>query len=206
MNKTTWAIVLAGVFGLGLVITATGAQSGGLGSSAVAVVSVAKVSEAYQRTRDLEAHFEQQRQQYNQERAAKRDQIERGMKALQEQFKPGTPEFKQRKTELLVLQAELQVLEDDGTRELEGKLAASLRDIFADIQGVVAQVAKEQGLDVVLASDEMPEESAVTTSMARQQILLQKVVFWSPRVDITDAVIARINTQYEQKKAAAQGQ
>ena len=162
----------------------------------IAIVNVAQASESYVKTKDLEAQFEQLRQQYRSEINAKRDRLERGAKALREEFKPGTAEFEQRQRELAQLEWELQYYQEAEGAKLERGLADSLRQIFGDIQRVVGQVAVEQGYDVVLAADELPAESPDSTNMARQQILLQKVLFWNPRVDLTQEVIARLNAQY----------
>ena len=82
----------------------------------------------------------------------------------------------------------------------EQGLADSLREIYVDIKGIVGEVALERGIDVVLASDLMPPQVPGAPNQVRQQILLQKVVYWNTRVDITDEVVARLNAQYQKKQ------
>ena len=171
----------------------------------VAIVNVAMASESYAKTTDLEAQFEQLRTKYRDEINAKRDRLERGIKALREEFKPGTAEFDQRQQELAQLEWELKYYQEMEGAKLERSLAASLRQIFADIQRTVGQVAQERGCDVVLAADELPSDTPDTTNMARQQILLQKVLYWSPRVDLTQEVVARLNAQYQATRPATPG-
>ncbi|HNQ24489.1 MAG TPA: OmpH family outer membrane protein [Phycisphaerae bacterium] len=163
----------------------------------IAVVNVARVSDGYLRTKDLEAYFNQQRVQYNEQRTAMRDRLERGTASLREELKPGTPEYDQRRKELAQLEWELQYFQDAQGQKLEQGLASSLRLIYEDIQQVVAQVAQEKGYDLVLTYDQLPAEPPDTTSMARQQIVLQKVIYWSPGVDLTDEVIARLNAKHQ---------
>ena len=171
----------------------------------VAIVNVAQASESYARTKDLEAQFEQLRQQYRNEINAMRDRLERGAKALREEFKPGTTEFDRRQRELAQLEWELQYYQETEGAKLERGLADSLRQIFGDIQRTVGQVAREQGYDVVLAADELPPDSPDSTNMARQQILLQKVLYWNPRVDLTQEVIVRLNAQYKATRPETSG-
>lgn len=171
--------------------------SGGFGSTRVAVLNVPAVSERYLRTSDLEARFDQQRAKFNQQRDALREKIERATRSLQEEFKPGTTEFEERRKQLAVLEAELQwFVETEGQKTEEG-LASSLRSIYGDIEAVVREVAEERGIDVVLASDQLPDDPPGSTRQARQQIVLQKVVYWNPRVDLTDEVVARLNAKYK---------
>jgi len=190
-------MVLAGV------AQAAGAQTAP--QAKVAIVNVAKVSESYAKTSDLEAQFEQLRVKFRDNINDKRDRLERGVKALREEFKPGTAEFDQRQQELAQLEWELKYYQEMEGGKLERSLAASLRQIFADIQRTVGQVAQERGCDVVLAADELPPDTPDTTNMARQQILLQKVLYWSPRVDLTQEVIARLNAQYQATRPATPG-
>lgn len=175
-------------------------QQDRFGSTRVAVVDVPAVSERYLRTSDLEARFEQRRVKFNRERDALREKIERAGRSLQEEFKPGTGEYGERRKQLAMLEAELQWFMETEGEKIERHLAGSLRSIYDDIQAIVGEVAKEQGIDVVLAADRMPEETPRATTQARQQIVLQKVVYWSPRVDLTDEVVTRLNTEYKARR------
>ncbi len=173
------------------------AQDGASGSARVAVVNVAVVSEKYARTADLEARFEDERRRLQQERDTLQGKIERTTRSLQEELKPGTEAFEARRKELAMLESELQWFIEFEGRRVEQSLANSLRSIFSDIQGAVREVAEEKGIDIVLAYDRLPEENPETPNQARQQILLQKVVHWSPRVDLTAEVIQRLNAKYK---------
>lgn len=176
-------------------------QQHAVASPTVAVVSVPKVSERYHRTGDLEAGFEKKREQLNQEREAIRDKIQLTARSLEEELKPGTDAYRSRQKQLAILKAEHQFFVEVETKQIERQLAESLRMIFADIQAVVRVVAEERGIDLVLAADMMPQGAPETPLQVRQQIILQKVLFWAPRVDLTDEVIVRLNAQYEARKS-----
>ena len=168
-----------------------------MGQPVVAVVNVPAVSERFQKTADLEAHFDAIRRTLNEQRDALREKIERTARSLEEEFKPGTDDFRARRKQLAMLEAELQYFIESEGRRIEQGLATSLRAIFDDIQATVRLVAEEKGIDIVLAADRMPDETADTGAQVRQQILLQKVLYWSPQADITDAVVTRLNARYE---------
>lgn len=167
----------------------------------VAVVNIGKVSELYKRTADLEAEFGKKREGLNTQRDALRDKLQRLGRALQEEFKPGTDEYMARQKEFVMLQAELKYFKESHSEQIEKELAASLRTIYGDIRTVVEEIAKERGIDVVLASDELPPGAPPNTTQMRQQIVLQKVIYWRPELDITDAVVERVNARYDKKKS-----
>lgn len=171
----------------------------------VAVVDVPAVSARYRRTADLENEFEKRRLKLNEQRDALREKIDRDNRSLQEQFKPGTSDFEQRSKELALSRAELEWFMDTEGQRIEADLAKSLRSIYRDIHTMVGQVAQEHGFDVVLAVDRLPDEIPKSTSQARQQIVLQKVVYWTPQVDLTEEVIARLNTKYAAEHSGAPG-
>ncbi|MFQ5512736.1 MAG: OmpH family outer membrane protein [Candidatus Krumholzibacteriia bacterium] len=185
-----------------LTLTTLATNQPAAGTTRVAVVSVGVVSERYLRTEALEARFDQRRTELNRKRDEYQQKIQRLRRSLDEEFKPGTSEFQERRKQLAVTEAELQwFMETEGQR-IETDLAGSLRAIFDDIREVVRDVAEEKGIDVVLASDKLPDGSPPGTNQARQQILLQKVLYWSPRVELTEEVVTRLNARYKARQAA----
>ena len=173
----------------------------GDGATRVAVVNVPLVSENYQKTTDLEAHFEGIRRNLNERRNALKDKIDRAGRSLQEELKPGTDAYRERRKQLALLEAELQwFVESEGQRAEQG-LAESLKEIYSDIQTAVREVARESGIDVVLAADKLPKMPPDSAVRVRQQILLQKVLYWNPRLDITDQVVTWLNAKYGSDRA-----
>ena len=166
------------------------------GSVRVAVVNVPAVSEQYLRTTDLEAEFEKLRKAFNEQREALQSRVDRTARSLQEELKPGTEEHWERRKQLALLDAELQVFVESEGQKVESKISSSLRAIFDDILAATREIARERGIDVVLASDQMPKNVPESSTQVRQQIMLQKVLYWSPGVDLTDDVIARVNAKY----------
>jgi Skp family chaperone for outer membrane proteins len=169
----------------------------------VAVVNVAGVSEKYAKTADLEAQFDAVRRKLNQERDAMKEKIEKANRSLQEELKPGTDEFRARRKQIALMEAELQWFVESEGQKVEKSLAESLRSIYADIQVVVREIAQEKGVDIVLAADQLPAETPDSANQVRQHILLQKVLFWNPSVDLTDEVITRLNTRYKASAPAS---
>ena len=95
------------------------------------------------------------------------------------------------------MEAELQWFVDSEGQKVERELAEALRSIYDDIQGAVHEVAQERGADLVLTIDQLPGDTPDSPTQVRQMILLQKVLYWKPELDITDTVIARLNGRYK---------
>lgn len=167
------------------------------GSTTVAVVNVGAVSEKYARTADLEAQFDAIRRKLNQERDSMKDKIEKANRSLQEELKPGTDEYRARRKQVALMEAELQWFVESEGQKVEKGLADSLRGIFGDIQTVVREVAQEKGVEIVLASDQLPAETPDSPTQVRQFILLQKVLFWAPSLDLTEEVVTKLNARYK---------
>lgn len=124
------------------------------------------------------------------------DRLERAKRSLQEELKPGTNEYNERKKQVAMIEAEINWFVETEGQRIEQGLASSLSSIFDDIQKAVAHVAAEKGLDIVVAADQMPREAPEIPNQVKQQILLQKVIYWKPNVDITEEVIAKLNAGY----------
>jgi len=168
-----------------------------LGPVKIAVVNVPRISQEYVKTRDLEALFEVKRVELNQQRTVMTDGIERTRRSLQEELKPGTPDFDARRKDLAMQEAALQWFVESEGQRIEMELASALLGIYIDIQATVYETAPQHQIDIVLAADQLPNETPQSPTQVRQQIALQKVVFWSPRVDLTDQVVARLNEKYQ---------
>lgn len=166
----------------------------------IAVVNVGEVSEKYERTKDLESHFDNVRRTLQSQRDELKEKAERTAKSLSEELKPGTEEYRNRRKELAMMEAQLQYFVDSEGKQIEAELAESLRSIFDDIQTVIKAMAEEKGFDLVLVADSMPPGAPDNTQQVRQQIVLQKVLFASPRVDITNEVVTRLNDKYRAAK------
>lgn len=169
-----------------------------LGSPKVAVVNVPLAHEKYARTKDLEAEFEVHRRQFNETRESFRDRIERETLAIRD-FKSGTPDYEERGKQIAQLQFEMQWFVESGQRKLDAQLAKALKLIFTDIKAEIRRLAEERGIDVVVAADESPDDPSPTSAGQKNQILLQKVLYWSPEVDLTDELIARLNDRYSKQ-------
>jgi Skp family chaperone for outer membrane proteins len=184
----------------GVTLAAPQDPSGGVRA---AVVNIPRASEEYRKTADLEAHFGELRDTFTKQRDAQREQIQRMTRSLQEELKPGSEDFRHRAKQVAMMEAELAWFNEAEGEHIEMGLRTSLLAIYEDIHSAVREVAAEKGLDLVLTADQLPQEQPSSAGQVRQQILLQKVLYWSPSLDITDEVVERLNLRYQQRAEAA---
>jgi len=182
-------VVLAVVTASSLLIPATaGAQN-------IAVMDVARIFEDYEMTRDLEALFEDRQRAVSKEAESRRKSIEQMRRALAA-FDPTSEDFARREKDLIRAETEYQIWSGYEERRLKTEHKNWLMRIYRRTQKVVGEVARERSVDLVLTYDRLVND-APDSGALRQQILLQKVIYHSDRVDITNEVLKRLNKQYE---------
>jgi len=72
----------------------------------------------------------------------------------------------------------------------------TVRDALAeDFAGVVEKIAAQDGYDIVLYRDEF-EPILTDPEAVREQIRSRKVLYCSPRADITAIVLDKLNADY----------
>lgn len=180
-------------------LVAVSAFSGGaaaLGES-IAVLDVARIFEQYQMTRDLERLFEEQRRALTAEADKRRESMDQMRRALAA-FDPASEDFARREQELVRAEVDFQVWSTYEERKLKTDHKNWLMHIYRNTRGVVADVAKSRGFDLVITYDRLADDAPDSTTL-RQQILLQKVIYHSDRVDITEEVLNKLNSAYQSR-------
>ncbi len=176
-------------------------QPGSQAPTNIAVVNLAAVFEKYQMTRDLEERFGRRREEVKAESRGKQENIALLRNAL-EQFKPGTADFRQREEELVRSEIEFEVWLEVQERRLKSEHKSWLESIYRNTQEVVARIAAQRGIDLVLTYNDL-EEDAPDSLAFKQQILLRTVIFASPRTDVTAPVIETLDAEYRNSGGTA---
>lgn len=184
---------------LSAVPSQVGSQSPG--SPNIAVVNLAQLFERYQMTSDLEQMFDERRQGVA-AAAQKRREAVNVMRTGLARFKPGSPDFTRREEDLVRAEIEFQVWLEMQERRLKGQHKQSLQQIYRDTRQAVAKLAAERRIDLVLTYDELEDEAPDSVAF-KQQILLKKVIFASGRIDLTETVLAMVNSEYRKRGGAA---
>jgi len=163
----------------------------------VAVINVEEVFARYKRPAVLEEQIRARQKGLLEEAETRRQQIDRKRQELQA-FKPGTPDYEERNKGIRREEIEFQVWRTLGEEEIKLQHKNSFRLIYDDVRAGVAELARQRGIDLVLTFDTLTEEAPDSQAL-RQQILLQKVIYWSPQIDITADLIELINARFDKQ-------
>lgn len=190
--RTTAMVALTAV----ILVAAVGmVPSGDSGGTRVAVLNLAQVFDRYHLTKDLEAKFDEKRRAMQADAQKKQSEIQVKREALSS-FKPGSQDYKSRRSELTEMQIQFEVWARVNEQELRDSHKQWLLKIYHDVRDAVAEVAEQQSIDVVLTYETVTDDAPDSEAL-RQQLLLEKVFYYEGRLDLTDRVVERVNARYK---------
>lgn len=161
----------------------------------IAVVDVASIFEKYAMTKDLESQFDERRKAMAAEAESKRASIEAKRKSLLT-FKPESKEFRDLEDEVMKAESDYETWAGYSEKKLKAEHKQWLLRIYKNVRAVTAEVAKRGSIDLVLTYDQLSEDAPDSMAL-RQQILLQKILYFDDRIDLTPAVVTELNQKYE---------
>ncbi len=167
-----------------------------IGQTTVAVVDMTRVFETAQMPKDLERIFGERKSKIEAEARGKKEKIDVIQKELDSgAFAKDSPDYQDR-----ILQMEtLKLKGDHWLRNKERGLAGERKRYFEVLYKQVTQacqdVAQSQSIDIVL-SDNPVDFDIPDAAVLINQILGKKVVYASPRVDLTQIIIDRFDNEY----------
>ena len=87
-------------------------------------------------------------------------------------------------------------------KRVDNERSLMFRDLYIKIRLSVAEIAKENGYDLVLITDDAreivvsPQLNTSQEYQVREQIGQQRVVFSSPQIDITEQIVTYMNLEW----------
>ncbi len=197
-------VVLVAVLALGMAFVTFSqlhAQSvaGGVGPTKVAVCNIASVLTDYQRAKDLSDELKEQRdliEAENKQRIKKAEELQTQL----EGYKIDSPKYDETLQAAQQHEINRRVWLQMKQQEMLRKHRRLLEEMYKDIHIAVADVAKEKGFDLVVQSQPGELQAAQDVEQLIAQIDRQKVLYSAPGVDITAAVLLRVNEGYQVKK------
>ena len=164
----------------------------------VAVCDVGAVFNGYLKRNDLNLQLEQRRKAANAEDKRRLEQINKVEKTLK-QLKQGTPEYDKQAKKLQSLVIEARVWREFTEKAFRAEHRRMMETLYREILTAVAQVAKARNLDLVLYSEQV-EITSKTTPELYNKIAQRKCLYHKPSIDITQAVLDRLNRQYSARR------
>ena len=197
--KTLTILLAAAVVALGLLqlrpapVVAQGASGGE--ATRVGVVDLQAVLNGSDEFAAMQERQQDRGRELQEELQRRQGEVKAGQNQL-DALGPDTPAWEAKRREVLEAAAGTQAWEQIAKQIEGGDQAREFLSLYEQADAAVAAVAQERGLDVVLAKSDLPDLGQLARA-DRNQItaILQnrKVLYSSDRVDVTQAVLLRLN-------------
>ena len=171
------------------------AQSAAPATGRVGCVQVVKVFNEYRRQVDLNEEFQQIRTQLDAENTTRRQRIET-LQAAMTAMDPQDPLFPGKREELLKLQINYKNWADLMQAQMAREVATWSGRVYEEILAVTNEVARQNGIDLVVNLDTPFVPSLDNPEAVREQIYARRVLFAANPVDFTQTVLDTLNARY----------
>jgi Skp family chaperone for outer membrane proteins len=169
----------------------------------VGVVRIDRVFTQMQETQDLNAKRNADSKRLQAEFAIQKDRVQ-SLKEARDQLKPESPQYLERNKEYMDEAVKLDAWMRIQEVELGRATKTQTRTLYQKIVSAVAEVAQQQGLDLVLNDHrvDMPTDQQFEQmrpeqfQQFREALSAQNVVYAGPKTDITADVLALLNSRY----------
>jgi len=182
---------------------APGAAPAPTGAQHIGVANVSHIFNDMQETKDLKEKLEARRQELTNQEKEKGANI----KEMQDHLltiKPDHPQYKEELEKLDKAMAEMDSWGKVVRLEAEREQKMTMKTLFSKIRDAVAEVAREQGYDLVLADQtgDFPDIEKNNFEQLRGYISQQNVLYASKGADISESVLTQLDAQYAKGKGS----
>lgn len=171
------------------------------GPTAVAVVDLNNVINGSKQFQSLQAEQQSRDASRAEEAQSKQAELEK-LKADLDLLAPGTPAHENKTRDLLEKAAAAQGWNSVAQQLENSRRSREFLALYESANKASAAVAQDRGLDIVLATGQLPDMQQLARAEAQQiAAILQnrKVIYNKANVDITQAVLTRMNADFDAK-------
>ncbi|QDU72881.1 OmpH family outer membrane protein [Mucisphaera calidilacus] len=166
--------------------------------TSVAVVDIQRVFAASAEKSDLEAEITQRAEALQQEGNALKERISKMRNGL-DMLEPGSPSHRSKVEEIQQATFEAENWRKWEQQKLQFQNARIIKRLYASTVDAVEDVADQNGIDLVFFREPDLQERYENPQQATAQVQLRKLLWATDDVDITDAVISRMNLNYQNR-------
>lgn len=168
----------------------------------IAICNPARIFQDMQETQDLRQTMEAEGKQFEEKKREFQTKLQE-LQASREQLKPDSPQYAQRNQELLKVATEFEVWGKITQADVQRSQKLRMKALFEKIQDAVSKVAEQKQIDLVISEQkpEVPENiDQVNVDQLRAILNGRNVLYHTPRVDISNDVIAVLDSDYRAGK------
>lgn len=126
------------------------------------------------------------------------------LKTRRDALRPEHPQWAELNAQLAGKTAEYRVWLETQKVLNESKQKTKMAAMFTKIESAVAEIAKEENLDLVIADnrDPLPDDlDAIDARTLRGMLLQRDIIFAATRIDITEKVVTRLDAKFHSATA-----
>jgi Skp family chaperone for outer membrane proteins len=190
---------------LALALTASLLPAGfAAGQEKIRTVNPGKVFNDMQETADLKQKIQAEGKTLQDQQKAIEGDLQEAQKR-RDLFKPDSQDYANANAELLKKAINYRAWQEITKNNLATEQKAQMIRLFGKIEAATAEVAKEQGIDLVIVEQktEMPDANTLgqlNVDQVRALINQRNTMFNNNKLDITDLVLKKVNENYKAGK------
>jgi Skp family chaperone for outer membrane proteins len=141
--------------------------------------------------------------------ASELEQLQTQAKQLESDLKDGIPEKDvqrriETRTQLQETSSILKLRKERWDLALDLRNAQVIRELYAKATEAIAEISRRDGYDLILLDDRpVPMTDFGNMGQLREEVLMKRVLFAAPTLDITQRVLTAMENQYAQGKNGA---
>ena len=197
------------VLGTCLLLTATGRAADQVPLARdlrIAVVDISRVFNEYKRSVVMRKSLIDLMRSYSNRIKSQQRRMARGRAELKE-YAAGTAEFLRKEEELRERLKEYRTLQKEATAARNAEWVKMIKVLYDEIRSAVGAYAREKGIDLVIKQQSITDYSDRPGDVTREGMILEisrvTLLFHNASLDITDAIVKRLNDAYAKRGPAA---
>lgn len=198
MKNSIVIVALVAALTLGLYVTAGGQAGGTAAPTKVAVVNLQDVINQCAQQAAFLAEGKAKGEAFKTEGDQRRAAITKLQTEI-DPLQPGSDAWNKKREELQQKTIELQVWVQMQEQNNQLENARQFAEIYIAANQAAAAVAKGAGYDVVLQGGELPDLMKLNIQQLQTVVQTRKVLYSGDAVDITNAVLQRMNAEFDQR-------
>ena len=192
--RTNWpALILLGVL-IGVVVGRTdGVRPAPTQPAVIATVNLDVIFDRLDEFASARDELKQEQDRLQQEMERRQAEIQ-SLEADLELFQPGSDQAARTSEQIAELSYNLQAFTEFATRKLDVEKADALEIIYERLRVVAGDLAQENGYDIIFVDDSIAKApTAITEAEMMKQISARRMLYAGRVIDVSDALIARMN-------------
>jgi len=185
---------VVGLLALALTQSIHAQPAGGLATGRVACCDVVMVFNEFQRQKDLREEIAETQKAVEAEDERRRQEID-GKLAELDVLDKNDPTLPERTRALRAITTDYRVWREMKQQDMTAEIGRWSIHIYQEIRAAVADIAERNGYDLVLYRGEF-EAVSMDPEVVKDQIQRIQILYAEPRIDISQAVIDKLNSDY----------